>query len=391
MSERQNRILIVDDERFNLNFLGDLLIKEGYNTIVAKNGEQALKRALSDTPPDLILLDILMPGIDGYEVCRQLKAHPKTQHIPIIFISTMSGDMDEAKGLELGAVDYISKPISPPIVLARVKTQLNLKQAYQEITTLNEQLKSENVRMSAELEISRQLQQMLLPTDSELSKIEGLEIAGFLEPTDEVGGDYYDILQHDGRVLIGIGDVTGHGLESGALAIMVQSSVRTLLANNETDPIKFLSALNQMVYHNVARMNAKKYFTLALLEYKKGQIRLTGQHEEMIVVRRGHIELIDTLNLGMPIGLDENIANFIAEAKIDLNSGDVAVLYSDGITEAINSEQIEYGLKRLCEVLQQNWQLTAQEIRHAVVDDVRQYIGTQKVFDDMTLLVLKQK
>jgi predicted ATPase/serine phosphatase RsbU (regulator of sigma subunit)/tRNA A-37 threonylcarbamoyl transferase component Bud32 len=272
------------------------------------------------------------------------------------------------------------------------KTNTQLAEANEEITALNEQLKSENLRMSAELDVSRRLQQLLLPKDEELEAIDGLDIAGFMEPAEEVGGDYYDVLQHSGRVLFGIGDVTGHGLESGALAIMVQSAVRTLLANNETDPVKFFSALNQMVFHNVQRMKAGKSLTLALVDYIKNQLYLSGQHEELIIVRAdGELEQIDTIDLGFPIGLEEDIAELVNQVTVPLNAGDVVVLYTDGITEAENLNKQLYGQKRLCEVLQQNWQKTAHEIRQAVIDDVRQFIGQQKVYDDITLLVLKQK
>ncbi|WP_442927869.1 PP2C family protein-serine/threonine phosphatase [Microcoleus sp. A003_D6] len=123
--------------------------------------------------------------------------------------------------------------------------------ANQEITVLNDRLKAENMRMSAELDVTRKIQQMLLPKDLELNEVVGLDIAGFMEAADEVGGDYYDVLQHEGRVKIGIGDVTVHGLESGVLMIMVQTAVRTLLAYNEPDPVRFLSAINSVIYDNV--------------------------------------------------------------------------------------------------------------------------------------------
>ncbi len=118
-------ILIVDDEPFNINILCEELNKN-YSIIVAKNGEQALKR-VSKNPIDLILLDIMMPGMDGYEVCQQLKSNPETKHIPIIFITSKNEDEDEARGLYLGAVDYITKPFYLPIVKSRVKTHLELK------------------------------------------------------------------------------------------------------------------------------------------------------------------------------------------------------------------------------------------------------------------------
>jgi serine phosphatase RsbU (regulator of sigma subunit) len=267
-----------------------------------------------------------------------------------------------------------------------------LIQANIENTVLNDRLKAENMRMSAELDVTRKIQQMLLPKDLELNEVVGLDIAGFMESADEVGGDYYDVLQQDGRVKIGIGDVTGHGLESGVLMIMVQTAVRTLLAYDEPDPVRFLSAINRAIYENLQRMKSDKNASLALLDYQEGMLKLSGQHEEMIVVRsNGSVERFDTIDLGFPIGLDADIADFVAETMVQLHTGDVVVLYTDGITEAENMNKILYGLERLIEIIKINWQRTASEIRHAVIDDVRSHIGEQKVFDDITLLVLKQK
>ncbi|HEY9636400.1 MAG TPA: SpoIIE family protein phosphatase [Coleofasciculaceae cyanobacterium] len=266
-----------------------------------------------------------------------------------------------------------------------------LKEANEEITLLNDRLKAENLRMRAELEFTRQLQQMILPKQDELQKIPDLEIAGFMEPASEVGGDYYDVLQHNGQVKISIGDVTGHGLESGVLMIMVQTAVRTLLENNELDARKFLNVLNRTIYHNLQRMNSDKNLTLLLLDYQQGQLRLSGQHEEMIIVRGGKVERIDTIDLGFPIGLEADIDDFVAQTQVQLHPGDVVVLYTDGITEAENPQRVHYGIERLCEVVRLYWQHSANQIQQAVIDDVRQHIGKQKVYDDITLLVLKQK
>jgi serine phosphatase RsbU (regulator of sigma subunit) len=206
-----------------------------------------------------------------------------------------------------------------------------------------------------------------------------------------VGGDYYDVLVYEGGVKIGIGDVTGHGLESGVLMIMVQTAVRTLLANNETDTVKFFSTLNRTIYDNVQRMNSDKNLSLALVEYKDGWLHLSGQHEEMIVVRAdGAVERIDTVDLGFPIGLDEDISAFIAKTQVHLQPGDGVVLYTDGITEAADAGHRLYGVERLCEVLSREWARPAAEIREAVIEDVRRHIGGHTVYDDITLVVIKQ-
>ncbi|MEC4985583.1 MAG: GAF domain-containing SpoIIE family protein phosphatase [Oscillatoria sp. PMC 1068.18] len=267
-----------------------------------------------------------------------------------------------------------------------------LAQANAKILALNERLKEENLRMSAELEVAKQLQQMVLPKSEELSAIAELEIAGFMEPADEVGGDYYDVLPHDNGVKIAIGDVTGHGLESGVLMIMAQTAVRTLQESGETDPVKFFDILNRTLYANLQRLNPFKNLTLAVVDYVDGQLFLSGQHEELIVVRAdGTIEKIDTINLGFPLGLELNIADFIDQKRVQLTTGDIVVLYTDGITEAEDINQQLYGLQKLCEVIKINRHQSAELIREAVIKDVRRHIGTQKMFDDLTLVVLKSK
>jgi sigma-B regulation protein RsbU (phosphoserine phosphatase) len=272
------------------------------------------------------------------------------------------------------------------------KSAAELAQANQQITSLNDRLQSENFRLKTEVEVTRRLQQMILPRTNELALIPDLEIAGYMEPAAEVGGDYYDVLQEDGKVKIGIGDVTGHGLESGVVMLMVQTAVRTLMASDETSPKRYLSILNRAIYDNVQRMSSDKNLSLSLLDYEKGQMRLSGQHEEVILMHNdGQLELIGTMNLGFPVGLEQDISQFLAEKTISLNPGDTMVLYTDGITEAENDDKEQYGLTRLCEVIRTNYKATAEEIKQAVITDLRNFIGRHKVYDDITLLVLKQK
>lgn len=270
----------------------------------------------------------------------------------------------------------------------------DLADANAEISELNKKLQMDNLRMSAELEVTHRLQQMLLPKNHELNKVAELEIAGFMESADEVGGDYYDILPYgDERLKIGIGDVTGHGLESSVLMLMVQTAVRTLLLSGEKDPVRFFDVLNQTIYENVQRMDSDKNLTLALIDYSNGSINLSGQHEEMLVVRAGGriIEQFDTIDLGFPIGLEKDIKQFIAQREITLNSGDLVVLYTDGITEAQNDAGEFYGLERLCRTLRHNWQENVVKICQTVITDLHTFIGKQQVYDDITLLILRQK
>jgi sigma-B regulation protein RsbU (phosphoserine phosphatase) len=272
------------------------------------------------------------------------------------------------------------------------QAEQDLAIANQEITTLNQQLTSENLRLSAELEVTRKLQRMLLPKEEELQQIPDLEIAGFMEPAIEVGGDYYGVLTHDGVVKIGIGDVTGHGLESGVVMIMAQAASRALIANNETDPVKFLNALNRTIFTNAQRMNCDKFLTLSLLNYHEGGVQISGQHEEVLLVRaNGVVQRIDTVDLGFPLGIEPDIAEFVAQTQIQLEPGDGIVLYTDGVTEAENITGELYGIDCLCNVVQQHWHLSAQAIQKIIANDIQKHIGQQQIYDDITLLVLKQK
>ncbi|MEG4534835.1 AAA family ATPase [Microcoleus sp. D2_18a_D3] len=375
----------------------------------SENLPVGLIQYVARTQEDVVLLDATNEGVFTSEPYI-IKNQPKSVLCaPIINQGKLIGILYLENNLTTGAftpdrlevLKILSSQAAISIENARLYQNLEdkvqertaqLAEANQEISTLNHKLKADNVRMSAELDIVKQLQQMVLPKPSELEAIEGLEIAGFMEPADEVGGDYYDVLQQDGQVKISIGDVTGHGLESGVLMIMAQTAVRTLQKMNETDPVKFLDVLNQTLYDNLQRMDSSRNMSLAILDYAGGVLKLSGQHEEMIVVRAdGKLERIDTMDLGFPIGLVEEIGEFIASSEVQLNPGDVVVLYTDGIPEAFDINKAQYGLKRLWQVVVENRHRCAQEIREAVIDDVRQYIGTQKVFDDITLVVMKQK
>ena len=144
MNTPQNKptILVVDDTPDNIDLLCAVL-EDDYRTKIAVNGERALKIANGDDKPDLILLDIMMPGMSGYDVCKELKAHPATRDIPVIFVTAMSETVDEQLGLGLGAADYITKPISAPIVLARIKTQLSMKRVHDFLRDQNHFLETE--------------------------------------------------------------------------------------------------------------------------------------------------------------------------------------------------------------------------------------------------------
>ena len=226
----QKCILIVDDTPINIGMISGAL-KDSYKTKVATNGEKALSIATGDEKPDLILLDVMMPVMDGYEVCRRLKVNSDTRDIPVIFLTGQTGTEDETKGFEVGAVDYIHKPFSEAVVKARVHTHLMLREAHAQIAR-------QLVEINRELEMARQIQLSILPRST--PKIQGLEIVARYLPMTSVAGDFYDFIVVDEKhVGILVADVSGHGLPSALIASMLQVAL-TAQAGYASDPARVL-------------------------------------------------------------------------------------------------------------------------------------------------------
>ncbi|AWM28910.1 SpoIIE family protein phosphatase [Sinorhizobium fredii] len=267
-----------------------------------------------------------------------------------------------------------------------------IEEANLQISALNEQLRSENLRLGAELAVARRIQMMVLPKAGELEEIPAVEIAAYMRPADEVGGDYYDVLRDGERLKIGIGDVTGHGLESGVLMLMVQSVARALQEAGDMDPSQFLNRVNRALYKNIVRTNANKHLSLSFLDYDGSRLMLSGQHEELIVVRSGGcVERIDTLDLGLPIGLEPDISPFVATQEIAFAQGDMIILHTDGVTEAEGLDGELFGIERLCESARRRHGQSAEEVKAGIIEDLMAHIGTQKIHDDITVVVMRHR
>ncbi|MCF6311812.1 MAG: response regulator [Verrucomicrobiales bacterium] len=231
------RILLVDDKPENIDVLAELL-QADYQILVALNGEKALEIAEKESPPDIILLDVLMPEMDGYEVCRRLKANEKTSEIPVIFVTAMNDVNDETKGFELGAVDFIIKPLSPAIVRARVKTQLALKEARNKMEDFSEKL-SRYVSPQIKKSIFEGNQDARIGASRKQLSVFFSDIVGFTTMTDTLEPEdltlllnsYLDrmariALEHSGTVdkfigdavLVFFGDPESRGIQQDALS-----------------------------------------------------------------------------------------------------------------------------------------------------------------------------
>lgn len=385
--ELRQHILIVDDEPINIQVLMNQLSYKDYILTPVVNVHKAIEIIESNIQIDLVLLDIMMPEMSGYEVCQIIRKKFNENELPVIMLTAKNQINDLVEGFKVGANDYITKPFNQEELQARVSSHLRLKR-----------LISDNTVMKTKLDIVRQFQEMILPSEKELKQIKTLDISIFMEPAENVSGDYFDIIQINDIVKFGIGDVSGHGLKSGVLMLMAQSAIRTMVTHGVDDPALFLNVINRVIFDNIQRIKANKSLSLSIMDYmydsdsKNGILKISGQHEDVIVVRKnGHIELVDTCDLGFPIGLEKNISKFVAESSISLQTGDGVVLFTDGITEAINLANEMYGMKRFCNVIGKYWESSVENIKKAIIDDIRLFISKQKILDDFMLIIIKQK
>lgn len=389
-------VMIVDDEpeihNITMLSLAEFTFQgKPLQFINAYSGQEARRLILAHPDTALILLDVVMETDDaGLKVVKYIREDLDNHLVRVVLRTGQPGQAPEERVI----VDYDINDYKAKTELTTQKlftTVVTALRAFHHLTTI-EHLTKEKVRLETELELARQLQQMLLPSSEELRRIKYLDIAGLIEPAEEVSGDYYDVLEHDGQIKIGIGDVNGRGLQSSVVIMMAQVGVRTLLSSDETDPGRFLSLLKQTVYSNLQRMQAENNLSLALLDYQSGQLRLSGQHKEVLIVRRdGRVELLDPIVVSAPLDFQDNLTSLATQAAVQLQPGDGVVLYTNGLITAENTAGERYPLERLCEVVSRQWVQPAESIKQAVIADIHRHIGRQKVQDDLTLLVIKQR
>jgi len=235
-----SKILIVDDTEANIDVLMGAL-GENYEISVATDGETALE-AVEFESPDLILLDVIMPGIDGFETCRQLKENPETQKIPVIFITAKRETDDIVKGFQVGGVDYIPKPFQQDEVLARVRTHLQLEALKKQQEKLAQELKRSHQEL---LEYASLVQKGFLP--EEPPQIPGFEFAAQTFPAIEVGGDFYDFIKvGENRLGLLLGDVSGKGVSAALFMARLVSDFR-YLSLLDPNPASVMNRMNRLL------------------------------------------------------------------------------------------------------------------------------------------------
>jgi sigma-B regulation protein RsbU (phosphoserine phosphatase) len=371
----ETRVLIVDDVKANIDVLVQAL-RDDYKISVALNGAAAL-RSVDKSPPDLLLLDIVMPGIDGYEVCRRLRSDAKTSDLPIMFLSSLEDVRDKAQGFEAGGNDYLTKPFEVLEVKARVRSLLKAK-AYSD---------GVKERSATELRIAREIQMGLLPADvAAVTQTSRLDACGVLEPAREIGGDFYDVISlADGRVLAVVGDVSGKGIPAALFMAVTMTLIRSA-ARQFTSPDQIVRHVNTaLCAHNPRGL----FVTLFCCIIDVAQMTIccaNAGHPSPVLLRIKEAPSLPFDSTSMPIGVFEAVDTEARE--VHLHSGDGVVIYSDGVTEAFSDQGVMFAQGGLTASLAtatgRNAAAIASCLRHAV----RQHVGSHPQSDDLTILVL---
>lgn len=373
----EGRILIVDDTKANVDILVDAL-RHDYKLGVAMSGESALK-SIERSPPDLVLLDILMPGIDGYEVCRRLRDSPATREIPVMFLSSLEEVKDKARGFELGGNDYVTKPFEPLEVKARVKSLLKAK-AYTD---------SVKEKIASELRIAREIQLGFLPADIAASAAgSGFQIETLLEPAREIGGDLYEVLRtEDGRLVVVIGDVSGKGIPAALFMAVTVTLVRTMgLRYREPDEIV------RHVSDALARQNPQGMFVTifcAVFDPETGRVTCASAgHPSPALLRDGAAPSLPVTQTGRVAGFEAGLE--LSRQSIAMEPGDTLVLYTDGVTEAMDESDQLFGDERMLAHLAVEPGRSASETVASLSRAVKRFVGRREPSDDVAIVAVRR-
>jgi sigma-B regulation protein RsbU (phosphoserine phosphatase) len=368
--------LLVDDTKANLDVLVEGL-KGDHQLSLALNGDMALKLA-ARTPPDLVLLDILMPGMDGYEVCRRLRQSPATAEVPIMFLSSLEEVQNKTRGFEAGANDYLTKPFDMLEVKARVRSLLKAK-AYSD--AVKEQIASE-------LRVAREIQMGMVPRDfTELQRSYPVEFSAALEPAREVGGDLYGVCAPSPeRLVVFLGDVSGKGIPASLFMVRAISLAR-LLAREVSEPERILARLNdELVADNPSGMFVT--FQCAVLEMPAGRLLIAnGGHCRPVIQSAGQPPRFALHRLGTALGFEAGLT--FQRTELTLSPGDALLLYTDGVTEAFNTAEECYGTQRLLADLASLEDRSAVGLTTGLLDKVRAFARPAPQSDDIAILALR--
>ena len=400
-TEQTETILVIDDDTDILALLQMSLTSDGFNVITAGDGLSGIHNAKT-VQPDLILLDVMMPQMDGLEVIKRLKEDNETRSIPVLWLTAKTQTEDKLRGLEIGGDDYITKPFDLREVTARINAVLGrtrpVKYINPLINAMGDSFSEEGVaELGSHLQAAAEIQLKLLPEKP--PTYQGFDFATMFRSSTSVSGDFYDFIPlTDTRIGVVLGDVKGHGIPAALLMVMIQTASR-LLSNQAHCPATILKRINTLLFHNT---DLEQFATIVygILDLDTGRFTYAnGGHCPPIhfitdSANAEHpnnsmdkVELLETG--GMLIGAFD-IATFSSDTCL-LTPGDILLLYTDGVTETEGKIPNEfYGEERLIECFSKNITLPVESLCEMLENELKEFSGTTQLKDDRAVVVIKR-
>lgn len=382
------RILVVDDNDDNRYTLTLYLDLEGYRNVeVAHDGEQAIT-ALKNGAFDLVLLDVMMPKVDGYQVLQWLKAEDRLHNVPVIMISALNELASVVRCIELGAVDYLSKPFDPVLLRARIGASLEKKR-------LRDEVHMHLARLETELDAARQLQMAMVPSAfPDPTADMPVEIFGAMEPAREVGGDLYDFFwREDGTLSFLVGDVSGKGMPAALFMARTKSLIRFAAElmrgqnGGAANPAEIISRVNRELCHDNSNLMFVTLF-FAILAPRSGHLEFCNAgHNPPYRLSQQGIAPVEGAK-GIILGVEPEAA--YANGTLTLAPGEGIYLFTDGVTEAADAHGGMFSETRLETVLRENGDRASAEIVSAVTQSVHSFAGNALPSDDITMLAVRR-
>ncbi len=374
-----SRILIVDDNEVNRVFIERMLQNSGFSNIMhAADGLVALEK-LDSFKPDIIILDIMMPDMDGFECCREIRKIPEYQDLPILIQTTITQAELRVKAFTEGATDFISKPVYPDELCARVMVHLEKRHSHRTLELYKQ-------RIEIELESARQLQLAILPNADELSEIKQkahLDIASYFQPSSEVGGDFWGVKNiFPNQTALWMVDFSGHGVASALNAFRLQAYLREH-SELAFRPGEYLTRMNEKMLHLLLRGQFATMF-YGIIDTQANQLFYScacSPHPVILRRKTGKAELIDGSNSPLGVGLQ-----FYNTSSIDFYSGDTLVLYSDAVIETPNRNSVYITEEDIISILEAKHNSGSEIIKNSLLELFRQHSAAPPL-DDLTLTI----
>jgi phosphoserine phosphatase RsbU/P len=376
-------ILIVDDNADNRDLLSRILSKQGLSTVMAENGQEAIDR-LRSAPIDLILLDIMMPVMGGIDALTLLKADEALRHIPVIVVSALDDVDNVVKCIELGAEDYLFKPVNKVILNARVSASLERKR-------LRDQEQAYIQHVKQELELGRQIQSDFLP--AVLPEVVGWELAASFHPAFEVAGDFYDLfLLGEKRLCCVIADVCGKGVGAALFMALVRSLIRAFseqaIGGNE-DVLNAVQLTNSYITRHHRQKKNYMFATLffGVLDTDSGIMDYiaAGHYPPRVIAKDGAISSLELC--GPALGITGETSFDVKRAV--LSPGETFFAFTDGVIEAKDAKEELFSQNRLHSILQTPAG-GAHEVLQRIEECIRLYTGDAEPSDDITMMALRR-